>query len=67
MKKEVFLKHLKANDCYCVRQHKGSHAFYRNAKTGASSVVPIHSDIKEFLLGASARILVSPTAATIEV
>lgn len=49
MKKELFLRHLKANDCYCVRQSKGSHAFYRNAKTGASSVVPMHNDIKDFL------------------
>lgn len=49
MKKELFLRHLRNNDCYCVRQHKGSHAFYRNSKTGASSVVPIHGDIKELL------------------
>lgn len=49
MKKEKFLRHLASNGCYCVRQSKGSHAFYRNAKTGASSVVPIHNDIKEFL------------------
>lgn len=66
MKKEVFLKHLKANDCYCVRHHKGSHAFYRNAKTGASSVVPIHGDIKEFLAEASAKTWAYPTAATIK-
>ncbi|MBP5366675.1 MAG: type II toxin-antitoxin system HicA family toxin [Bacteroidales bacterium] len=49
MKKEKFLKHLRQYDCYPTGRQKGSHAQFKNLKTNAQTIVPLHNDICDAL------------------
>ena len=45
MKRKVFLKHLRENQCTLERE--GKHSIYINNLTGAWAAVPRHADIRE--------------------
>ncbi len=48
MKRVKFLKYLRKNDCYLLREG-GKHSWYHNEANNRRSAVPRHSEIKDIL------------------
>ncbi len=48
MKRNEFLKHLRKNNCYLLREG-GRHSWYCNETNGKRSAVPRHPDINDLL------------------
>jgi mRNA interferase HicA len=48
MKRNAFLKYLKANDCILVREG-ANHSLYMNTKNGKKSTVDRHSDLSNLM------------------
>ncbi|PYU48728.1 MAG: addiction module toxin, HicA family [Acidobacteria bacterium] len=48
MKRRDFLRHLAAHDCSLLREG-GRHSIYCNPRTNATSSVPRHAEINDFL------------------
>jgi len=49
MKRVKFLKFLRKNSCYLLREG-GSHSWFKNEKNGRRSAVPRHSEINDILV-----------------
>jgi hypothetical protein len=54
MKRRDFLPHLTAHACELLREG-GRHAIFFNPRTNATSSVPRHIEINDFLIRKSAR------------
>lgn len=48
MKRRDLVRHLEAHGCYLLREG-GSHSVFVNPATNATSAVPRHTEINEFL------------------
>jgi len=61
MKRRDFLRHLAAHGCQLLREG-GRHSIFFNPKTGATSSIPRHTEIHDFLARKICRDLGIPQA-----